>query len=111
MAAEGGPASVGMRGLPPAGIDGTVFHRTRTGLTKWFLAAYLMGRDKRGVSAKFLQRELGVAYQTGWTMAHKLRHGTRRVRCMAFWKRTRPLLVAAATRPVAVAARPTPTKA
>jgi transposase-like protein len=54
---------------------GTVFHRTRTDLTKWFLAAYLMGRDKRGVSAKFLQRELAVAYQTAWTMAHKLRHG------------------------------------
>jgi transposase-like protein len=54
---------------------GTVFHRTRTDVTKWFLAAYLMGRDKRGVSAKFLQRELGVAYQTAWTMAHKLRHG------------------------------------
>ena len=53
---------------------GTVLHRTRTALTKWFLAAYLMGRDKRGVSAKFLQRELGVAYQTAWTMAHKLRH-------------------------------------
>src|SRR6201997_1903655 len=34
-----------------------------------------MGRDKRGVSAKFLQRELSVAYQTAWTVAHKLRHG------------------------------------
>src|SRR5262249_34142126 len=54
---------------------GAGFHRTRTDLTKGFLAAYLMGRDKRGVSAKFLQRELGVAYQTAWTMAHKLRHG------------------------------------
>jgi transposase-like protein len=54
---------------------GTVFHRTRTDLSKWFVAAYLMGRDKRGVSAKFLQRELAVAYQTAWTMAHKLRHG------------------------------------
>src|SRR6266446_103152 len=54
---------------------GTVFHGTRTDLAKWFLAAYLMGRDKRGVSAKFLQRELAVAYQTAWTMAHKLRHG------------------------------------
>src|SRR6266853_1060011 len=54
---------------------GTVFHRTRTDLAKWFVAAYLMGRDKRGVSAKFLQRELVVAYQTDWTMAHKLRHG------------------------------------
>ena len=55
--------------------SGTVFHRTRTALPKWFLAAYLMGNDKRGVSAKFLQRELGVAYQTAWTMTHKLRHG------------------------------------
>jgi hypothetical protein len=54
---------------------GTVFHRTRTDLSKWFLAAYLMGHDKRGVSAKFLQRELAVAYQTAWTIAHKLRHG------------------------------------
>src|SRR5438045_5200505 len=54
---------------------GTVLHRTRTELSKWFVAAYLMGRDKRGVSAKFLQRELVVAYQTAWTMAHKLRHG------------------------------------
>lgn len=54
---------------------GTIFHRTRTALPKWFLAAYLMGCDKRGVSAKFLQRELGVAYQTAWTIAHKLRHG------------------------------------
>ncbi len=54
---------------------GTVFHRTRTDLSKWFLAAYLMGRDKRGVSAKFLRREMAVAYPTAWTMAHKLRHG------------------------------------
>lgn len=54
---------------------GTIFHRTQTDLPKWFLAAYLMGKDKRGVSAKFLQRELGVAYQTAWTIAHKLRHG------------------------------------
>jgi hypothetical protein len=43
---------------------GTIFHRTRTDLPKWFLAAYLIGKEKRGVSAKFLQRELGVAYQT-----------------------------------------------
>ena len=76
---------------------GTVFHRTRTDLTKWFLAAYLMGRDKRGVSAKFLQRELGVAYQTAWTMAHKLRHGLSEDPSRQLHKRTRPSSVAAAT--------------
>ncbi len=55
--------------------SGTVFHRTRTPLMKWFFVAYLMGRDKRGVSGKFVERELGVAYQTAWTLLHKLRHG------------------------------------
>ncbi len=53
---------------------GTVFHRTRTSLRKWFLAAWWMGRDKRGVSALFLSRELGLRYETAWLMAHKLRH-------------------------------------
>jgi hypothetical protein len=78
VAAEVAPAGVRMCNLPPAGNrrpPERCFHRTRTDLTKWFLAAYLMGRDKRGISAKFLQRELGVAYQTAWTMAHKLRYG------------------------------------
>jgi hypothetical protein len=32
---------------------GTVFHRTRTPLRKWFAAAWLIGQDKRGVSALF----------------------------------------------------------
>ena len=54
---------------------GTLLHRTRTPLRKWFLAAWLMGRDKRGVSALFLARELGLRYETAWLMAHKLRHG------------------------------------
>jgi hypothetical protein len=37
---------------------GTVFHRTRTDLTKWFLAAYLMGCDKRGVSDVVITKTL-----------------------------------------------------
>jgi transposase-like protein len=53
---------------------GTTFHRTRTPLRKWFLAAWWMARDKRGVSALFLSRELELRYATAWLMAHKLRH-------------------------------------
>ena len=53
---------------------GTIFHRTRTPLRKWFLAAWWMARDKRGVSALLLSRELGLRYETAWLMAHKLRH-------------------------------------
>src|ERR1700730_14783428 len=53
---------------------GTVFHRTRTPLRKWFAAAWLIAQDKRGVSALFLARELALRYDTAWLMAHKLRH-------------------------------------
>ncbi len=53
---------------------GTIFHKTRTDLRKWFLAAYLIGHDKRGVSALFISRELGIRYETAWLMCHKIRH-------------------------------------
>lgn len=54
--------------------SGTVLHNTKTSLTLWFWAAYLMTTDKRGVSALFLQRQLGLRrYETAWMMLHKLR--------------------------------------
>jgi hypothetical protein len=37
--------------------------------------AWLIGQDKRGVSALFLARELALRYDTPWLMAHKLRDG------------------------------------
>ena len=52
---------------------GTIMDKSRTPLNKWFLAIYLMGQDKRGCSALKLKRELGVAYDTAWTMSHKIR--------------------------------------
>jgi transposase-like protein len=52
---------------------GTIMDKSRTPLTKWFVAIYLMGQDKRGCSALKLKRELGIAYDTAWTMSHKIR--------------------------------------
>ena len=53
---------------------GTVLHNTRTPLTAWFWAAYLMTTDKRGISALLLQRQLALSrYETAWMMLHKLR--------------------------------------
>jgi transposase-like protein len=53
---------------------GTILHNTKTPLTAWFWAAYLMTTDKRGVSALLLQRQLGLRrYETAWMMLHKLR--------------------------------------
>jgi transposase-like protein len=53
---------------------GTVMDKTRTPLTKWFLAIYLISTDKRGCSALRLKKELGIAYDTAWTMTHKIRN-------------------------------------
>jgi len=52
---------------------GTVFEKTRTSLTKWFLAIYLFSHDKRGVSSYMLSNELEVTYKTAWLMLHKIR--------------------------------------
>lgn len=53
---------------------GTIFHKTRTPLRKWFVAAYLVAHDKRGVSALYISRELAIRYDTAWLMCHKIRH-------------------------------------
>ena len=53
---------------------GTILDNTKTPLTVWFWAAYLMTTDKRGVSALLLQRQLALRrYETAWMMLHKLR--------------------------------------
>jgi len=52
---------------------GTIFHKSRTPLTYWFHAMYLMTSTRSGVAAKELERALGVTYKTAWRMAHELR--------------------------------------
>jgi transposase-like protein len=49
-------------------------HRTRTPLRVWFWAAYLVATHHPGVSAKQLQRQLGLSrYETAWLILQKLR--------------------------------------
>ncbi len=53
---------------------GTVLHRTRTPLTQWFWAAYLVATQTPGFSALQLQRQLDIGrYETAWAMRPKLR--------------------------------------
>jgi transposase-like protein len=43
-------------------------------LTKWFIAVAMIADAKKGVSAKQLQRHLGIgSYKTAWHMAHRIR--------------------------------------
>jgi transposase-like protein len=51
---------------------GTIFDRTRTPLTVWFMACWLFATQKDGMSAQSLQRALDVgSYQTAWAMLHR----------------------------------------
>src|SRR6266403_402559 len=52
---------------------GTPFEKSRTNLTKWFFAMYLMTSTRHGVAAKELERQIGCTYKTAWRMAHELR--------------------------------------
>jgi transposase-like protein len=53
---------------------GTVFDRTRTPLTVWFTACWLLATGKDGISALSLKRVLQISsYQTAWALLHRLR--------------------------------------
>jgi transposase len=52
---------------------GTIFHKSATPLSDWFYIMYLMTATRSGVSAKEVQRQLGVTYKTAWRMCNKIR--------------------------------------
>lgn len=52
---------------------GTVFEASKIKLHIWLHACHLMSASKKGVSAKQLERMLGVTYKTAWFMAHRIR--------------------------------------
>jgi len=54
--------------------SGTLFHDSHLPLHKWFLAIAFITQAKKGMSAKQLQRHLGLgSYQTAWYLGHRIR--------------------------------------
>jgi transposase-like protein len=51
----------------------TIFEDSATSLKLWFHAFFLMAQTRCGISAKQLEREIGVTYKTAWRMFHKIR--------------------------------------
>lgn len=54
-------------------LKGTIFEKSRTPLTSWFYAIYLISQAKNGVSSKELQRHLGVTYKCAWRINKQIR--------------------------------------
>jgi transposase-like protein len=52
---------------------GTIFSDSPIPLGKWLLAIHMMCSSKKGVSAKQLERQLGIAYKSAWFMCHRIR--------------------------------------
>ena len=53
---------------------GSVMESSKVPLTKWVLAFHLLCSSKKGISAKQMQRELGLgSYRTAWFLMHRVR--------------------------------------
>ena len=57
-------------------MAGTILHRSKIPIQEWFWAAYLVATHTPGISARQLQRQLGVSsYETAWYLLQRLRKG------------------------------------
>ncbi|WP_425230027.1 IS1595 family transposase [Sphingomonas sp.] len=52
---------------------GTIMERSHIPLHKWLLAMHLMAASKKGMSAKQMERMLGVTYKSAWFLCHRIR--------------------------------------
>ncbi len=56
---------------------GTIFHKSKTPLTKWFLAMHLLTSAKNDISGLELARQLDVKWDTAWLIKQKLMEAMR----------------------------------
>lgn len=54
-------------------MAGTIYEKSTTPLRLWFHAIFLLSSTRCGISAKQLEREIGVTYKTAWRMFDRIR--------------------------------------
>ena len=54
---------------------GTLFHNSRIPLQKWFLAIWIVSRNKRGITSVALADELGLTQKTAWFALERIKAG------------------------------------
>jgi transposase len=54
-------------------LANTIFHKSSTSLRDWFYIIFLFSVAKNGVSAKEVERHLGVTYKCAWRIAKQVR--------------------------------------
>jgi transposase-like protein len=52
---------------------GTIFHKSRTPLTKWLYIIFLFSCSRNGVSSYEIERQIGVTHKCAWRMAKQIR--------------------------------------
>lgn len=65
--------SCGFCGTQISPLTDTIFEKSAVSLKLWFYAMFLMIKTKSGISAKQLERELGVSYKTAHRMFKMIR--------------------------------------
>lgn len=52
----------------------TIFEGTHIGLRKWFIAIFLFGSHKKGISSHQIAEDLGITQKSAWFMLCRIRH-------------------------------------
>ena len=53
---------------------GTIFEGSHIPLDKWLFAVQILCSSKKGMSAKQIERMMGITYKTAWFMMHRIRY-------------------------------------